>query len=236
MPPKHTTLLSAFRSLSKTPRSLPLPLRRQPLSPQRPRLFHTTPFRLQEPSKPLTDTPLQPNNQTTVPPPPSQPKPEYQLSFTCTPCGTRSAHRVSKQGYHHGSVLITCPDCRNRHVISDHLNIFGDRKMTIEDLMKDKGQLVKKGTLSEDGDMEFWEDGTQTEHKKDAGGKETKQAVIGMGRRCKDMEGFDRVGKERVLYWCGRRFIMNDNGDGFCKMGEMLEISGITRRYDGIIL
>lgn len=30
--------------------------------------------------------------------------------------------------------------------------------MTIEDLMKEKGQLVKKGTLSEDGDVEFWED------------------------------------------------------------------------------
>jgi protein import protein ZIM17 len=32
--------------------------------------------------------------------------------------------------------------------------------MTIEDLMRERGQLVKKGTLSEDGDVEFWEDGT----------------------------------------------------------------------------
>lgn len=34
--------------------------------------------------------------------------------------------------------------------------------MTIEDLMRERGQLVKRGTLSEDGDLEFWEDGTTT--------------------------------------------------------------------------
>ncbi|KAF7559536.1 hypothetical protein G7046_g4618 [Stylonectria norvegica] len=82
----------------------------------------------------------------------------YQLSFTCVPCGFRSHHNVSKQGYHKGSTLITCPDCRNRHVISDHLNIFGDKKFTIEDLMREKGQLVKRGSLGEDGDIEFWPD------------------------------------------------------------------------------
>jgi protein import protein ZIM17 len=80
----------------------------------------------------------------------------YQLSFTCVPCGHRSHHNVSKQGYHTGSVLITCPSCRNRHVISDHLNIFGERKVTVEDLMREKGRLVKRGSLGEDGDIEFW--------------------------------------------------------------------------------
>jgi protein import protein ZIM17 len=39
--------------------------------------------------------------------------------------------------------------------------------MTIEDLMKERGQLVKKGTLSEDGDLEFWEDGTTTKRAKE---------------------------------------------------------------------
>ncbi|KAK9417788.1 putative DNL-type domain-containing protein [Seiridium unicorne] len=90
-------------------------------------------------------------------------EPHYELTFTCVPCSSRSTHTISKQGYHKGSVLITCPSCRNRHVISDHLNIFGDRKLTIEDLMKERGQLVKRGTLGVDGDIEFWEDGTQTE-------------------------------------------------------------------------
>jgi mitochondrial protein import protein ZIM17 len=40
--------------------------------------------------------------------------------------------------------------------------------MTIEDLMREKGQLVK-GTLSEDGDLEFWEDGTTTSRAKKDG-------------------------------------------------------------------
>ena len=84
------------------------------------------------------------------------------MTFTCVPCGTRSAHNISKQGYHHGSVLITCPSCRNRHIISDHLNIFGNREVTVEDLMKERGMLVKRGTLGEDGDVEFWEDGSTT--------------------------------------------------------------------------
>lgn len=53
-------------------------------------------------------------------------------------------------------------------MISDHLGIFGDRKITIEDLMREQGQLVKKGTLSEDGNLEFWSDGKVTEREKKA--------------------------------------------------------------------
>ncbi|PHH70678.1 hypothetical protein CDD82_6976 [Ophiocordyceps australis] len=82
----------------------------------------------------------------------------YQLSFTCVPCGHRSHHNVSKQAYHTGSCLITCPGCRNRHVISDHLGIFGKRGVTVEELMREKGNLVKRGSLGEDGDIEFWPD------------------------------------------------------------------------------
>ena len=32
--------------------------------------------------------------------------------------------------------------------------------------MRERGMLVKKGTLSEDGDVEFWEDGTTSRHMK----------------------------------------------------------------------
>ena len=39
--------------------------------------------------------------------------------------------------------------------------------MTIEDAMRDRGELVKKGTLSADGDVEFWEDGRTSERRKD---------------------------------------------------------------------
>ncbi|TLS31084.1 hypothetical protein PpBr36_03749 [Pyricularia pennisetigena] len=85
-------------------------------------------------------------------------QPHYSLHFTCVPCGHRSAHKISKQGYHHGSVLITCSECKNRHVISDHLGIFGDRKVTVEDLMRERGHSFKKGVLGENGDIEYWHD------------------------------------------------------------------------------
>ena len=50
--------------------------------------------------------------------------PAYEMTFTCKKCETRSTHRVSKQGYHNGTVLITCPGCKNKHLISDHLKVW----------------------------------------------------------------------------------------------------------------
>ena len=98
----------------------------------------------------------------------SEKPPAYELTFTCKPCSHRSTHNVSKQGYHKGTVLITCPDCKNRHLISDHLKIFVDKSLTIEDLMREKGQLVKRGHLGGHGDVEFWDDGTSNERRVDA--------------------------------------------------------------------
>ncbi|KAA6413148.1 MAG: DNL zinc finger domain containing [Lasallia pustulata] len=49
------------------------------------------------------------------------------------------------------------------HVISDHLKIFSDTSMTIEDLMRDNGEMLRKGSLSPDGDLEFWDDGSTTQ-------------------------------------------------------------------------
>lgn len=50
-------------------------------------------------------------------------KPQYQLTFTCKKCTTRSSHQLSKQAYHKGTVLIQCPGCKNRHLIADHLKV-----------------------------------------------------------------------------------------------------------------
>ncbi|KAJ9164554.1 hypothetical protein NKR19_g1193, partial [Coniochaeta hoffmannii] len=108
------------------------------------------------PSSSSSPPPQQPSDDNTRSPPP-----QYELTFTCIPCGTRSKHKVSKQGYHHGTVLIACPGCKNRHVIADHLKIFSDKRITVEDLMREKGRLVKRGTL--DGDVEFWDDGSTTQ-------------------------------------------------------------------------
>ncbi|RVX66228.1 hypothetical protein B0A52_10155 [Exophiala mesophila] len=106
-------------------------------------------------------------------------EPSYDLTFTCKPCLYRSTHRITKQGYHHGTVLITCPSCSNRHVISDHLRIFLDAQSSLEDILKrklaegeDLTKLLKKGKLGMrqnsmignegEEDIEFWEDGTET--------------------------------------------------------------------------
>ncbi|KAI1913273.1 hypothetical protein LOZ53_006346 [Ophidiomyces ophidiicola] len=93
-------------------------------------------------------------------------EPAYLITFTCKPCSHRSGHRISKHGYHKGTVLITCPNCKNRHIISDHLNIFMDTKSTLEDILAKKGQSLKKVTLGE-GDTELWpqqpSDGAETD-------------------------------------------------------------------------
>jgi mitochondrial protein import protein ZIM17 len=85
-------------------------------------------------------------------------EPAYRLTFTCKPCGTRSSHHVSKHGYHRGTVLIRCPSCSNRHIISDHLQIFLDNASTLEDILKQTGRTLTKGYL--EGDLELWEDDT----------------------------------------------------------------------------
>lgn len=54
---------------------------------------------------------------------PNAEAPAYEMTFTCKKCQTRSTHRISKQGYHNGTVLIACPGCKNKHLISDHLKV-----------------------------------------------------------------------------------------------------------------
>ncbi|KAK0667344.1 DNL zinc finger-domain-containing protein [Cercophora samala] len=142
------------------------------------------------PSTPSSSTPSTPSTtpSSSPEPPTKSPQPSYELTFTCVPCDTRSRHTVSKQGYHHGTVLIACPGCKNRHVISDHLKIFGDKALTIEDILKSKGQLIKKGTLGEDGDLEFWEDGSTTVRDHEALAKEAEERE----RRKKEIEERER--------------------------------------------
>ena len=53
---------------------------------------------------------------------------------------------------------MTCPNCKNRHVISDHLKMFSDKSTTIEEIMKDKGEVVKRGKVFGNGDVEFWDE------------------------------------------------------------------------------
>lgn len=85
--------------------------------------------------------PKQPTTSTTAPDSRLEREqiPSYELTFTCNVCKTRSSHRLSKQGYHKGTVLIGCPECKNRHLISDHLKVskLSRRRMTsITDLCR----------------------------------------------------------------------------------------------------
>lgn len=94
-------------------------------------------------------------------------EPAYDLSFTCRQCLTRSTHRVTKQAYHKGTTLITCKGCKNRHLISDHLKVFSDKSITLEDILREKGEFLRKGRLGEDGDIEFYEEeGVQEDDRK----------------------------------------------------------------------
>lgn len=76
-------------------------------------------------SSPLSEAQRQYHTTKSKPPSEKATKiPSYQLTFTCKPCLTRSSHEFSKRAYHKGSVLITCPGCKNKHVISDHLKVL----------------------------------------------------------------------------------------------------------------
>ena len=152
-------------------RPLPfLPQRVQrPFSPYKPS-SHIKPYRSFSPyirraTFTTSPTAIPPPNQdaTTAPksdipksPPPSVPevaesseehpeppkRPSYQLTFTCKPCQKRSSHEISKQGYHYGTVLITCPNCKNRHVISDHLKVSPRHTRKLGDLRLEIASLV----------------------------------------------------------------------------------------------
>ncbi|KAH8104033.1 DNL zinc finger-domain-containing protein [Cristinia sonorae] len=78
------------------------------------------------------------------------------IQFTCTvpKCDTRSSHEFSKRSYEKGIVIVQCPGCKNRHLIADHLGWFKDSRTadgkfrTIEHIMKDKGEFVKRGKIT----------------------------------------------------------------------------------------
>ncbi|KAG0689618.1 hypothetical protein C6P40_004777 [Pichia californica] len=73
-------------------------------------------------------------------------KPMLMLAFTCKKCDTRSSHVMSKQAYQHGTILVQCPGCKSRHLIADHLKIFSDHRIKLEDIMKAQGENIKTDT------------------------------------------------------------------------------------------
>lgn len=82
---------------------------------------------------------------------PVDPKHQMLIGFTCKVCSERSHHVMSKLAYTKGVVLIECPGCENRHLIADNLGWFRDGKTTVEDLVKEKGEGIRKVVVDEDG-------------------------------------------------------------------------------------
>ncbi|CDS07381.1 hypothetical protein LRAMOSA01330 [Lichtheimia ramosa] len=79
------------------------------------------------------------------------PKQQMLIGFTCEVCKERSHHVMSKLAYTKGVVLIECPGCKNRHLIADNLGWFRDSATTVEDLVKEKGEAIRKVIVDDQG-------------------------------------------------------------------------------------
>ncbi|KAF9096705.1 hypothetical protein BGX29_003610 [Mortierella sp. GBA35] len=123
----------------------------------------TNPLHIDDPSttsptstSPPIDDDIQPQHKNPIPPN-TDPKARMLIGFTCTVCNHRSHKTMSKHAYDHGVVIMQCDHCKNRHLIADHLGWFKNRGVTVEDLVKERGETVQKLTRSyqlvKDGEM-----------------------------------------------------------------------------------
>jgi len=155
---RSTLFLTNRRLLLRNGTSPPLRRSLQTRNPLSTRLNTTTTC---TPSSSRNESSLSTNTSTPLL---EQMEPKLSLTFTCTvsDCGERSTHQFTKRAYQKGVVLVQCPGCKNRHLIADHLGWFKEstqdgKLRTIEDLLKAKGEKVRRGRLDLDGTVEYIE-------------------------------------------------------------------------------
>ncbi|KAJ2780898.1 hypothetical protein H4R18_003193 [Coemansia javaensis] len=66
------------------------------------------------------------------------------IGFTCRVCNHRQHKTMSKNAYENGVVLIQCDQCKNRHLIADNLGWFRDGSVNVEDLLRERGEEVRR--------------------------------------------------------------------------------------------
>lgn len=106
--------------------------------------FHSTDDSATRPPKPLTDRDGIPakdaqTDADAIAARKAQ-QPSYEMTFTCKQCMNRSSHRITKQAYHYGTVLVNCPGCKGRHLIADHMKVgfhplLAIREWLVQELM-----------------------------------------------------------------------------------------------------